>query len=226
MLTLHLNYVAGCTGPFLLLFERTHNYYVDNQGLVPWRLRRLGRSKVRSFCHGQDQIHIIECVKFFSNSFECAHLVLPNFLGKIHLSVPSRFCSNLLSLPSCFVWVHCQVYCQFLERANNFFPRFLECAVNFFWIFPSVPSSFFAKFQNVFSAPSSFFYHLLERWPQVCHVKITFELLRISAFVSTKRNSMKGFVNCIPLNTHVRLNTTQPCLNHWTKRVVSTGLIM
>jgi len=44
ILTLHLNYVAGYTG----LFERTHNYYIDNQGLVPWRLRRLGRSKVRS----------------------------------------------------------------------------------------------------------------------------------------------------------------------------------
>jgi len=48
ILTLHLNYVAGYTGPLLFLFERTHNYSVDNHGLVPWRLRRLGRSKVRS----------------------------------------------------------------------------------------------------------------------------------------------------------------------------------
>ena len=48
ILTLHLNYVAGYTGPLLSLFEWTHNYYIDNQGLVPWRLRRLGRSKVRS----------------------------------------------------------------------------------------------------------------------------------------------------------------------------------
>ena len=48
ILTLHLIYVAGYTGPLLFLFERTHNYYVDNQGLVPWRLRRVGRSKVRS----------------------------------------------------------------------------------------------------------------------------------------------------------------------------------
>ena len=48
ILTLNLNYVAGYTGPLLFLFERTHNYYVDNQGLVPWRLRRVGRSKVRS----------------------------------------------------------------------------------------------------------------------------------------------------------------------------------
>jgi len=48
ILTLHLNYVAGYTGPLFFLFEQTYNYYVDNQGLVPWRLRRLGRSKVRS----------------------------------------------------------------------------------------------------------------------------------------------------------------------------------
>ena len=41
ILTLHLNYVAGYTDPLLFLFERTHNYYVDSQGLVPWLLRRL-----------------------------------------------------------------------------------------------------------------------------------------------------------------------------------------
>ena len=46
--TLHLNYVAGYTGPLLFLFERTHNYSVDNQGLVPWWLRRVDRSEVRS----------------------------------------------------------------------------------------------------------------------------------------------------------------------------------
>jgi len=49
ILTQHLDYVAGYTGPLLFLFEQTHNYYVDNQGLVHWRLLRLGRSKVRSF---------------------------------------------------------------------------------------------------------------------------------------------------------------------------------
>jgi hypothetical protein len=48
ILTLHLNYVAGYTSPLLFLFEQTHNYYVDNRGLKPWRLRHLGRSKVRS----------------------------------------------------------------------------------------------------------------------------------------------------------------------------------
>jgi len=30
------------TGPLLFLFERTHNYSIDNQVLVPWRLRRVG----------------------------------------------------------------------------------------------------------------------------------------------------------------------------------------
>ena len=47
ILTLHLNYVADYTGPLLFLFEQTHNYSVDNQGLLPWRLRRAGRSKER-----------------------------------------------------------------------------------------------------------------------------------------------------------------------------------
>jgi len=36
LFTFHLNYVAGCTDPLLFLFERTFNYYVDNQWLVPW----------------------------------------------------------------------------------------------------------------------------------------------------------------------------------------------
>jgi len=47
ILAFHLKYVAGCTSPLLFVFERTHNYPVDNQGLLPWRLRRLGGSNVR-----------------------------------------------------------------------------------------------------------------------------------------------------------------------------------
>ena len=35
ILSLQINYVAGYTCPLLFLFERTHNYYVGNQGLVP-----------------------------------------------------------------------------------------------------------------------------------------------------------------------------------------------
>ena len=46
--TRHLNYVAGYTDPLLFLLERTYNYYVDNHGIVPWRLRHLGKSKNRS----------------------------------------------------------------------------------------------------------------------------------------------------------------------------------
>jgi len=41
IITLHLNYVAAVyTGTLLFLFERTHNYPVDNQGLLPWQLDR------------------------------------------------------------------------------------------------------------------------------------------------------------------------------------------
>jgi len=51
-----------------------------------------------------------------------------------------------------------------------------------------------------------------ERWPQVCRVKITFEIILTICFVSTTTNSMKCLVNWIPLNTHVRFENTQPCL--------------
>jgi len=48
---------------------------------------------------------------------------------------------------------------------------------------------------------------------RVCRVKIMFELLPNNWFVSRKTNAMKYFVNWIPLNMHVCLNKTQPCLN-------------
>ena len=48
ILILHLDYVASYTDPLLFHFERTYNYYVDNQRLVPWRLCCVGGSKVRS----------------------------------------------------------------------------------------------------------------------------------------------------------------------------------
>ena len=54
---------------------------------------------------------------------------------------------------------------------------------------------------------------LPECWPQVCRVKIMFELLRNNFLVSTKMNSMKCFVNWIPANTHDRSNKTKLCFN-------------
>jgi len=44
MLNLHLNYIAGYTGPLLFLFERTHTYHVEDQGLLPWWFCCLGES--------------------------------------------------------------------------------------------------------------------------------------------------------------------------------------
>ena len=46
--TLHFNCIAGYTSRLIFIFERTHNYPFDDQGLLPWRLRCLGGSKVRS----------------------------------------------------------------------------------------------------------------------------------------------------------------------------------
>jgi len=53
---------------------------------------------------------------------------------------------------------------------------------------------------------------LLERWPQVCHVKITFTKLPTNRFVSTIKISMKCVVNWIQLRIRVRSRNTQPHL--------------
>jgi len=53
---------------------------------------------------------------------------------------------------------------------------------------------------------------MLERKPQVCLVKNTFTLLLTNCFVSTTMNSMKCFVNWIPLRIHVCSRNTQPHL--------------
>jgi len=54
----------GYTVPLLFLFERTHNYPVDNQGLLPWRLRCLGESKVRS----ASLVTVLSVVRFLGYS--------------------------------------------------------------------------------------------------------------------------------------------------------------
>jgi len=53
---------------------------------------------------------------------------------------------------------------------------------------------------------------MLERWPQVCRVKITFTLLPTIFFVFTTMNSMKYLVNWIPLRIRGRSRNTQPHL--------------
>jgi len=60
---------------------------------------------------------------------------------------------------------------------------------------------------------------MLERRPQVRHVKITFQVLPNNWFVSKKIDSMKHFVNWIPLNINVRSNQTKPCLRAVPSRI-------
>jgi len=50
---------------------------------------------------------------------------------------------------------------------------------------------------------------LLERWPQVCRVKITFSKLPTNRFGSSTKISMKCIVNWIPLRIRVRSRNTQ-----------------
>jgi len=54
----------------------------------------------------------------------------------------------------------------------------------------------------------------LERWPQVCRVKITFTVLSMNHFDSTTQKSMKYVVNWIPLRISVRSKNTQPHLKY------------
>jgi len=53
---------------------------------------------------------------------------------------------------------------------------------------------------------------MLDRWPHISCVHITFGLLLTSCFVSTSTNSMKCLVNWIPPGPRVRLRNTQPYL--------------
>jgi len=53
---------------------------------------------------------------------------------------------------------------------------------------------------------------LLERWPQVCRVKITCTKLPTNLFISTTKISMKYVVNWIPLRIRVRSRNTRPHL--------------
>ena len=52
----------------------------------------------------------------------------------------------------------------------------------------------------------------LERWPQVCRVKITFIVLPTNRFVYTTTNPIKCLVKWIPLRIRVRSRNTQPHL--------------
>jgi len=69
----------------------------------------------------------------------------------------------------------------------------------------------YSKFtrENNFQALSLLSAAMLERWPQVCRVKITFTKLPTSRFVSTTKNSMKCVVNWIPLRIRVCSRNTQ-----------------
>ena len=61
-----------------------------------------------------------------------------------------------------------------------------------------------------------------QRWAQVCRVKIMSDLLPNNWFVSTRTNSMKCFINWIPLNTHVRSAVCVP-LRRNGNRLVRNG---
>ena len=62
----------------------------------------------------------------------------------------------------------------------------------------------FARINNFLALGICFPEALLERWPQVCRVKITCTKLPTNRFVSTTKIWMKYVVNWIPLRIRVR----------------------
>jgi len=61
---------------------------------------------------------------------------------------------------------------------------------------------------------------MFERWPRVCHFRITFTLLLTNRFVSTTTNSMKCLANWIPLRTRLRSRNARP---HLTRPLLITA---
>jgi len=117
---------------------------------------------------------------------------------------------------------------RFFLRRNMFFSRSRHCAavlqtqvpklctdldLGLLYILILGTCSKFAR-KNNFQALGVCFLSatLLERWPQVCRVKITFTELLTDRCVSTTKISMLYVVNWIPLRIRIRSRNTQPHL--------------
>jgi len=116
---------------------------------------------------------------------------------------------------------------RFFLRRNTFFPRILPLRCGSLFASTKVvhrPGSWSPlhfDIRNIWQICSGKWFPsarrllsaaLLERWPQVCCVKITFAVLSTNRFVSTTKKSMKCVVNWIPLRISVRSRNTQPHL--------------
>jgi len=159
-----------------------------------------------------------------------------------------KWSGNWFFFRSFFIWWQIPNLREPLRHAKILF--FLRAKYVFFRKLPLRIGSLFASNQKVHRPRSQSFLHfdiwnmyqihseiqfssarrflsaaLLERWPQVCRVKITFSKLPTNCFVSTTKISMKCVVDWIQLRIRIRLRNAQPHHNHWTKRVVSTQLI-
>ena len=122
---------------------------------------------------------------------------------------------------------------RFFLRQNTFFPRILpwrcgspnvlqtqvpklctdlDLGLLYIWIIGTY--SRFAR-KNIFLVLGVCFpAALLERWLQVCRIKITFTKPPTNRFVSTTKKSLKCVVNWIPPRIRVRSKNIQPHLKH------------
>jgi len=88
---------------------------------------------------------------------------------------------------------------------------YLDLSLRYIVIIGTCPK--FARKHHFLALGVLFPVDMLKRWPHVCRVEITFQLLPTNWFVSTRKKSMKCLVNWIPLIIRVRSKDTQPHLN-------------
>jgi len=140
----------------------------------------------------------------FFNKTKCA-------AGKITCRCGVATSDQKTCLAAKFVQIchHVVAFClQEQKKCTDLNPTLL-----YIWILRTVGK--FARKNKNASAQRLLPADVLERWLQVCCVKITFTLLQTNCFASTTANLMKCPLNWIPLRIRVRSrNVTQSHLKH------------
>ena len=121
ILTLPFNYVADYTDPLLFLFERTHNYPVDDQGLLPWRPVAMYSRQIQNSWYNMcvplsDSGRVLDLTILIPLSFDD-----PNFdalwaYAALYISVHMHIVPNVLPKSLCG-WPHKSLY--LLEEGQN-----------------------------------------------------------------------------------------------------------
>jgi len=174
---------------------------------------------------------------------------LPSFYPLFCFSIHQYVCLCLVYVfYRCLRFVHFLGTCEKRTAAQCQIPIFSAGETRFFRKSPLRSGSLFASTQKVHRPRSQSLLHLdirdiwqirsekyvssarrllsaalLERWPQVCRVKleITFTVLPMNRSVSTAKKSIKCVVNWILLRIHVRVKNKKIKVPNPTSKLVS-----